>query len=35
MERLTKREDDSITYNEKREFECGEYCDSCSQGAGN
>ena len=34
MERLTKREDDSITYNEKREFECGEYCDSCSQGAG-
>ena len=35
MERLTKREDDSITYNEKREFECGEYCDSCSQGEGN
>lgn len=35
MERLTKREDDSITYNEKREFECGEYCDICSQGAGN
>lgn len=35
MERLTKREDDSITYNEKREFECDEYCDSCSQGAGN
>ena len=35
MERLTKREDDSITYNEKREFECGDYCDSCSQGAGN
>ena len=35
MERLTKREDDSITYNEKRKFECGEYCDSCSQGAGN
>ena len=35
MERLTKREDDSITYNKKREFECGEYCDSCSQGAGN
>lgn len=35
MERLTKREDDSITYNEKREFECGEYCDSCSQGVGN
>lgn len=35
MERLTKWEDDSITYNEKREFECGEYCDSCSQGAGN
>ena len=35
MERLTKRKDDSITYNEKREFECGEYCDSCSQGAGN
>lgn len=34
MERLTKCEDDSITYNEKREFECGEYCDSCSQGAG-
>lgn len=35
MERLTKWEDDSITYNEKREFECGKYCDSCSQGAGN
>ncbi len=35
MERLTKWEDSSITYNEKREFECGEYCDSCSQGAGN
>nr|DAH10355.1 MAG TPA: hypothetical protein [Caudoviricetes sp.] len=35
MERLTKWEDDSITYNEKRELECGEYCDSCSQGAGN
>lgn len=35
MERLTKREYDSITYNEKRELECGEYCDSCSQGAGN
>lgn len=35
MERLTKREDDSITYNEKRELECGEYCDSCSHGAGN
>lgn len=35
MERLTKREDDSITYNEKRELECGEYCDSCSQSAGN
>ena len=35
MQRLTKWEDDSITYNEKREFECGEYCDSCSQGAGN
>ena len=35
MERLTKCEDDSIAYNEKREFECGEYCDSCSQGAGN
>ena len=35
MERLTKWEDDSITYNEKRKFECGEYCDSCSQGAGN
>ena len=34
MERLTKWEDDSITYNEKREFEYGEYCDSCSQGAG-
>lgn len=34
MERLTKWEDDSITYNEKREFECGEYCDSCSHGAG-
>ena len=35
MKRLTKWEDDSITYNEKREFECGEYCDRCSQGAGN
>lgn len=35
MERLTKWEDGNITYNEKREFECGEYCDSCSQGAGN
>ena len=35
MERLTKWQDDSITYNKKREFECGEYCDSCSQGAGN
>ena len=35
MKRLTKWEDDSITYNEKRELECGEYCDSCSQGAGN
>lgn len=35
MERLTKWEDGSITYNEKRELECGEYCDSCSQGAGN
>lgn len=35
MERLTKWEDDSITYNEKREFECSEYCDSCSHGAGN
>ena len=35
MERLTKWQDGSITYNEKREFECGEYCDSCSQGAGN
>lgn len=35
MERLTKWEDDGITYNEKREFECGEYCDSCSHGAGN
>ena len=34
MERLTKWEDGSITYNEKRELECGEYCDSCSQGAG-
>ena len=34
MERLTKWEDGSITYNEKREIECGEYCDSCSQGAG-
>lgn len=34
MERLTKWEDGSITYNEKREFECGEFCDSCSQGAG-
>ena len=35
MERLTKWEDGSITYNEKRELECGEYCDNCSQGAGN
>lgn len=35
MERLTKWEDGSITYKQKREFECGEYCDSCSQGAGN
>ena len=35
MERLTKWEDGSITYNEKREFECGEFCDSCSHGAGN
>ena len=35
MERLKKSEDYSITYNEKLEFECGEYCDSCSQGAGN
>lgn len=35
MERLTKWEDGSITYNEKRELERGEYCDSCSQGAGN
>lgn len=35
MERLTKWEYGSITYNEKRELECGEYCDSCSQGAGN
>ena len=35
MARLTKWEDGSITYNEKRELECGEYCDSCSQGAGN
>lgn len=34
MKRLTKWEDGSITYNEKRELECGEYCDSCSQGAG-
>lgn len=34
MERLTKWEDGSITYNEKREFECGEFCDSCSHGAG-
>lgn len=34
MERLTKWEDGSITYNEKRELECGEYCDSCSHGAG-
>ena len=34
MVRLTKWEDGSITYNEKRELECGEYCDSCSQGAG-
>ena len=35
MERLTKWEDGSITYNEKREFECGEFFDSCSHGAGN
>lgn len=35
MERLTKWEDGNITYNEKREFECDEYCDSCSQGVGN
>lgn len=35
MERLTKWEDGNITYNEKREFECDEYCDNCSQGAGN
>lgn len=35
MARLTKWEDGSITYNEKREFECGEFCDSCSHGAGN
>lgn len=35
MERLTKWEDGNITYKQKREFECGEYCDSCSQGAGN
>lgn len=35
MARLTKWEDGSITYNEKRELECCEYCDSCSQGAGN
>lgn len=35
MARLTKWEDGSITYNEKRELECGEYCDSCSQGVGN
>lgn len=35
MKRVTKWGDDSITYNEKRELECGEYCDSCSQGAGN
>lgn len=33
--RLTKWEDGNITYKQKREFECGEYCDSCSQGAGN
>lgn len=35
MARLTKWEDGNITYKQKREFECGEYCDSCSQGAGN
>lgn len=35
MERLTEWENGSVTYNEKREIECGEYCDSCSQGAGN
>nr|DAQ73869.1 MAG TPA: hypothetical protein [Caudoviricetes sp.] len=33
MERLTEWENGSVTYNEKREIECGEYCDSCSQGA--
>ena len=35
MERLTEWENGSVTYIEKREIECGEYCDSCSQGAGN
>ena len=35
MERLTEWENGSVTYNEKRQIECGEYCDSCSQGAGN
>lgn len=35
MERLTEWENGSVTCNEKREIECGEYCDSCSQGAGN
>ena len=35
MERLTEWENGSVTYNEKREIECGEYCDSCSQGTGN
>lgn len=34
MERLTKTENERITYNEKRnlEFECGEYCDNCPTG---
>ena len=34
MERLTKWEDDSITYNEKREFICSHYCNNCSRGTG-
>ena len=35
MERLTKWEDDNITYNERRSIMCSSYCDNCSQGAGN
>lgn len=35
MERLTKRFENEITYNENREILCSEYCTTCSQGAGN